>query len=325
MDSSLLQTINKQLLAFDRERGADGIVLYFLRALRETLAAYEGDRAPGAILRELVALHATLLACRPRMANLILDTHKAIAYLHSHPNATLEDLDATLQQLIDEKRVMRTRCAELIRTLVANEPLVLLHAHSATIEEALTGLAKAARPPQFLVVGQQPEKTQRLARALARLGLSYRVVSEYSVSHILDARPPAIFPALTLTAGGEAIMGPGSAGLISQLRSAGAAVYAVITSNKFSFWSEVESGLVFHEVRQKQLDGLVYEKEVFSHDAAPIEQLSALITERGLLTPAQARQVFEQTQTAFRREEAVVERLIHRGAPPAGRDASLPH
>lgn len=104
----------------------------------------------------------------------------------------------------------------------------------------------------------------------------------------------------------EVIIGPGSAGIISQLNHAGLPVYAILSTRKFSFWQE-DLRPAFHEVRTCQIDSHSYEEHVYSHDIVDLEQLTAIITERGCFEPGIIRQVYGQLAERFNANE---ERMV---------------
>lgn len=313
MDPRLVDVLNKQLLALERDRGSDGIAIFFLRALQATLAGYRGERTTAALLREMLRIYEALLACRPRMANVIYDAHRAILFLHSRGDSSWAEFSALLETLVEEKRRYRDAIVAVVAGLMREKSPVLLHAHSETVREAVELLASDRKKPRVIVAAQEAGRTDRLIRILQADGFEFSVVSEYSVAHVLHEARCAIFPALSLTLEELAVMAPGSTALISQLRDAGTPVYTIISSNKFNYWSE-DSESAYSEVRQKTLDEIEYQKHVYSHDPTALDMFSAVITERGALTPSDTRVFFEQKAREFQAEEAVIGRLLNQAS-----------
>jgi len=141
--------------------------------------------------------------------------------------------------------------------------------------------------PSIFVASQDKLKTEKLIKFLASRNFNFKVVSEYSIIHILKQIDLAIFGGLTLNSHTELILGPGSGSLMAQLKNAGIPLYAFLTRKKFSFWREKHT-TAYSEVREKSLSDIHYSKVVFSHDVVQLSILTGLITESGVLTPDDA-------------------------------------
>jgi len=133
-------------------------------------------------------------------------------------------------------------------------------------------------------------------------------VSEYSIAHIVEQLDLAIFPALTLNNSGQAVLGPGSTGLVSQLRAVGVKTYMFLTTNKFSFWTD-DTETAFSEVREKKRGALHFQKTVFSHDDIALDQFTGVITESAILSPADTRALFSELQEKWLANERLLATL----------------
>lgn len=298
METGLLPTFNSQLLHLDKINGSRTLAIDFIKALLYTLDTYEGDTAKDKIIAELMDLYNLLLACRPRMAMIVADLQRFIVYLK---NAERQDLDAykeLLRGFLAEIDTQLDSIASGTMSLFSTEKTLLLHSFSHTIQRILTEAVKENRVPKIYVAAQDHAKTAQVIRGLQDLQLAFSVVSEYAVSHILDDLDVALFGCLSLTSKQEIIMGPGSGSLISQLNHAKVATYAILSTNKFSFWEE--SWETTHkEFRSKQVNGRGYEKQVYSHDIVPFSLITGIITENGVLNTEEALNLFKTLQEKY--------------------------
>lgn len=314
MDARLLDVLNRQLLGLDRERGSDGIVLYVLGALQRTLREYRGDARAPALRDQLLGVYEAMLGCRPRMANVLRDLRAAIVYLCDHPDADRDQLSAFFEERKSEKLRIRAACVSAAVSLLADASVVLLHALSETIRDTLLELAHLPRRPQLVVAEQEPEKTARLVRTLSECGFERNLVSEYSIAHAVRAETLLLLPALTLSAESIVSAAPGSIGLAGHVQRAGGVVWAVLSTNKFSYWED-ESAAAFRIEKYVMRGGVSVRKDVYSHDPLPLDALTGLITERGRLTPAQARAVFGHLQQEFAAGQQTISALLARRRP----------
>ncbi len=298
MEVSLLPTLNSQLVRLDRTYGSDALAVDFVHALMDTLKNFVGDRSISNFRMELLHLYDLFLASRPRMSNLSLDLQKLVRYIDEHPDTTPKDLHTYLVEILALKRARRKSSVKHAMELITHETKLLVHSHSSTLLALLAYCAKKDKRPHICVAGQDQIKTDKIVRHLNEHGFTYQVVSEYAISHVIEEIDLAFFGGLTLNAREQVVLGPGSASLISQLRSYQIACYVLLTCNKFSFWDE-RSELAFREARKKNLDDFTYEKHVFSHDVLPLKALTGVITERGVQTPDQAVQLFAELQTWY--------------------------
>ncbi|MCB0328148.1 MAG: hypothetical protein KDD70_00755 [Bdellovibrionales bacterium] len=298
METTLLPTINKQLLHLDQSYGSDTVAADFVLSLISTLDDYKGDNSPDALQIGILEIYNLLLACRPRMANLVFDLQETLLHTIDTPDFNKETIRNRLLELLGLKRSRRHDSVKHAQSLVEGIRSILLHSYSSTLNMLLREVSKGADKPDIILAAQEPQKTERMIRLLQKHGFVYRVVSEFAVAHVIEEVNLALFGGLTLTSDMQILMGPGSASLISQLNSRGIASYVMLTTNKFSFWEE-PTAKAFKESRAKKLDTFSYTKEVYSHDVLPISLLAGIITENGVLTPHQAQSVFRKMQEQF--------------------------
>lgn len=296
-DQNLLETLNNQLLLLDRENGSDAIAGDVVRAISTTMDLFVGDKSNAAMLSHLIDLHDLMLEMRPRMANVISDIQLMIVELKrrdTEPDALRARLPRMLQWKEQRKRVAAERAA----TLIQSEQTVLLHSYSGTLEAALQIAAAQGRKPLAYVAEQEHARTGRIVKSLTNTGVPFRVVSEYSLSHVVERLNLALFTALTLNADEELIMAPGSANVINLLGPANVPTYATLTTNKWSYWTD-DASITWRETRRKSIAGVEVEKEVFSHDWIALDRVTGVITEDAVLTPSEVRAAYAAKRDDF--------------------------
>lgn len=308
MEISLLPTLNSQLIRLDKTYGGDALAVDVIHSLLDTLDNFKGDSSIVGLSKELMHLYDLTLACRPRMANILRDIQELLYHVTQHKECSAEDLKKVLFELLKKKKARSKASVEHALDLFEPKNGLLVHSYSSVLNALLRECAKRERTPHIYIAAQSPKKTNRLIRHLHEHKIAFQVVPEFSVSQIIDRVDIALFGALTVNARDELIMGPGSASLIAQLDTYQVPNYALVTTNKFSFWEE-ELESAFKEVRPKQLSKEIkYQKEVFSHDIVPVSLVTGIITEEGVLTPLKAKLRFEKLQAEhFEREKIVRE------------------
>ena len=308
MEVGLLPTINSQLINLDRANGSDALAHDVVRALERTVATYKGDTSTSEMMIEFLHLYDLLLACRPRMANLILDIQKTILYIHDHPNASPKKIRAHLLGLLDVKNTRTGNVISSALPLFTEPKSILLHSYSSTLVQLLRYYALKGLKHRIFVAAQEKEKTGRLIKFLHKYNFEYSVVSEFSVSHVLNEVDFAIFGALTINTHRQLILGPGSSSLISQLNKFGVDTYVILTTNKFSFWEE-ETETAYKEIRLKRSNEITYHKNVFSHDHVKVEIATGIITESCITTPHEILDLFGEMQSQFFTNEQIIRHL----------------
>ncbi len=305
IDRELVETVNRQLLVLDREGGSDAIATDVAGAIARAVQEYEGDASREGLLRELLLLHDVLLEMRPRVASIILDIQKLLLHVHQSPNATQDDVLRFLQDLTQARTDRRQQVARVAAGLFVEPQTLLLHSYSTTLEMLLRHLAEIRRKPRVIVAQQQEVRTRGILRALQSASYDYTVVSEYSLSHMAHELSCALFAGLTITLDERIVLSPGSANLIEHLRSAGIPTYVILTTNKWSYWTE-ETETAYREEREKSIGDLRFRKQVFSHDPVPLSSIAGIITEEGVLDAEKTREVYEAEREVFQATEELI-------------------
>jgi translation initiation factor 2B subunit (eIF-2B alpha/beta/delta family) len=310
METAFLNTINHLLITLDKKYGADALGADFAIALIETLDEYTGDASSENLQRGLYEIYRTVLGCKPRMANIILDLQILLAETITNREFSQSDLRHLLLELLAMKRARREESVQHTMKVIADSKNILLHSYSSTINTLLKNLSKEPEKPEIFLAAQEKTKTERMIRLLQERGYSYRVISEFSIAHVMEEIDCAIFGGLSLTNTMDIVMGPGSASLLSQLHAQGIETYVMLATNKFSLWDEPYE-LAFREDRPTESDGMSYLHETYSHDVLPLSLITGLITEHGVLSNEETEVKFKALQKEFFEREKTICSLAH--------------
>ncbi|MEZ4754292.1 MAG: hypothetical protein R3A13_08285 [Bdellovibrionota bacterium] len=313
MSSELKRTINRQLLELDRINGAIALSVDVMKAFSSTLKSYEGDMSQQALIKEFIRLHDLFMSCRPRMAQVILDTQRGLLHLMENSTPDLPKIQGLIENNIQQKWDNADKIVELSAELLDNDKILFLHSYSTQIDRLITFLANKNIKPRVIVAEQEEVKTARLLRVLDKYEFNFHVVSEYSVSHIIDSIDVAMFGALTINHNRGIVMAPGSSGLVSDMNRSSIPVYALLPTGKFSYWEDNYEP-AYMERRDKQKYGVEYKKDVYSHDVLDLKLFTATITEEGILDYDNLIALFIKLQKEFLIAEEKIDTLKARNS-----------
>ena len=308
MSAELIRAINRQMLELDRLNGAILLSVDVVRALQATMETYEGSIEKQALIHEFCNLHDLFMGCRPRMAQVLLDTQKTLLHISEQDNPSVEGVKDLLEQNIEDKREVADKIVELTSTLLGPEKTLFVHSYSTHLDKTLDHLAELDQKPKIIVAEQEDVKTLKVLKGLNKNAYEYNVVSEYSASHILEKVDVAMFGALTLNHHQQIIMAPGSSGLVSDLFRASIPIYILLPTEKFSYWED-DHELTYKETRHKDKYNLTYQKEIFSHDILPLKLFAGVITEEGIMNGSEAMVLFSKLQEEFISTERQIKQM----------------
>ncbi|MCB0318582.1 MAG: hypothetical protein KDD56_07480, partial [Bdellovibrionales bacterium] len=295
MSTDLVKTLNRQLLELDRLNGTILLSVDVVRALQTTVKNFEGDLNKNSLIKHFCELHDYFMNCKPRMPQIILDTQKTLLHIAEQTHASVAEVKQLLEQNVEDKRKIAEMITKHTSTLLNQNTTLLVHSYSTHLNKTLKALAENNSKPKVIVAEQEDVKTAKILSTLEEYSYEYRVVSEYSASHVLDQIDVAMFGALTLNNNQEIVMAPGSSGLVSDLSRKSIPIYVLLPTEKFSFWLD-DYDTTYQETRTKDKFNFTYEKDIFSHDILPLSLFSGIITELGIASPSEIIETFSKLQ-----------------------------
>jgi ribose 1,5-bisphosphate isomerase len=287
----------------DREHGASWLAREAARALEAAAAtlvsgidAGRGDD-PLTLAEQLRTLASELAHARPSMAPLATTVaHAWAAGWPSGAHPRPETADASLNAL-SRVRAEAARLAAAwdeasqaiaghARTLLHGT--VFTHSRSGTVERVLTTLAaEPGRLARVVVTESRPGgEGVATARALAAAGLPVTLVADAALGLEMDQVTSVVLGADSLRADGSLVNKVGSYPLALAARTAGGPVYVLCETLKIApeVWPLVLEEMDPAELLPMPIPGVTVRNVYF--DRTPAAYLSAIITERGILAPA---------------------------------------
>ena len=173
---------------------------------------------------------------------------------------------------------------------------ILIHDHSHTVQDVIIHNKKLGKNFKVIIAEQDYDKTHGNIERLHNAGISFQVVPSYMLSHIHKNVDILFFGALTLKDSMHFVMDPGTHSIISEFHVENIPAYMFIETGKFSLWkSKKRSEIFIHKHQRKHHSKPIeYERIKYSHDRVPVKLFKKIITDEGVLNPAQLKLLFEK-------------------------------
>ena len=200
------------------------------------------------------------------------------------------------------KNILKTAREQKLALIKNSEKLnlegktILIHDHSHTVQDVIVHNKKLGKNFKVVIAEQDYDKTHGNIERLHKAGISFQVVPSYMLSHIHENVDILFFGALTLKDSMHFVMDPGTHSIISEFHVENIPAYMFIDTSKFSLWKSKERGEIFihKHLRQHHSKPIEYERIKYSHDRVPVKLFKKIITDEGVLNPAQLKTLFDE-------------------------------
>ncbi len=200
------------------------------------------------------------------------------------------------------KNILKTARGQKLALIENSEKLnlegktILIHDHSHTVQDVIVHNKKLGKNFKVVIAEQDYDKTHGNIERLHKAGISFQVVPSYMLSHIHENVDILFFGALTLKDSMHFVMDPGTHSIISEFHVENIPAYMFIDTSKFSLWKSKERGEIFihKHLRQHHSKPIEYERIKYSHDRVPVKLFKKIITDEGVLNPAQLKTLFDE-------------------------------
>ena len=148
-----------------------------------------------------------------------------------------------------------------------------------------------------VILGEQDiEKTETIIEALDKAGIPFQVVPSYMLSHVDEEIDVLFFGCVTLKSTYQFVMDPGSAAIVSEFHIEKKPIYLFSTTSKFALWkAEPRHAVYAHKhMRKHTTRPIRFERLKFSHDRVPLDLFTSVITEIGIFTPDELKEVYNK-------------------------------
>jgi len=173
---------------------------------------------------------------------------------------------------------------------------ILIHDHSHTVQDVLIHYKAQGKKFNVIIAEQDYEKTHDNIERLHKAGIEFTVVPAYMLSHVHDQIDMVFFGALTLKDSMDFVLNPGALSLVTEFHVEKIPVYIFLGIDKFSLWKSKKRSEIFihRHTRQHADKPIKYERIKYSHDRVPSKYFKKIITNEGVLTPVELKQVFDE-------------------------------
>ncbi len=309
---------NALLIRLEQERGTRETCSQMLSCLREALA-FTKFRSAEDMCRQFDAFYDMFMHMKPRMAIIQNYLDQLVESHLCHSKGTLESLQSILLKDIDAaERDIAERGKALAKNMAAalpNHSHILIHSNSRSVRDALEAASHTHKKFDVIIAEQEASRTLEIAKDLTRRKIPFVVVPEYMLGCIEMDITCMFIGGVTLKKDMHVIVDPGTKAVVSEMNVANIPVYLLITTNKFSYWDTRIAHQTLKSVRtvadpEKTIS---FERIKFSHDRLPLQQVTHVVTEEGIFSPASLEQCYKQKLEEYRRlHQAITKRLDHR-------------
>jgi len=206
-----------------------------------------------------------------------------------------------IKDILKEANIQRHKLSEQAEKIDIENKTILIHDHTHTVHDVLAHYKYMGKHFKVIIAEQSFDKTHTNIERMHQCQIPFQVVPAYMLSHIHDNVDMVFFGALTLKDSMNFVMVPGAHGVISEFNSANIPSYMFINTTKFSLWrSKSKSEVFMHKhSRDHHSKPITYERVKYSHDRVPAEFFSKIITEEGIFTPEELKNVFEKKMSEY--------------------------
>lgn len=173
---------------------------------------------------------------------------------------------------------------------------ILIHDHSHTVQDVLVYFKGRNKKFRVIIAEQDYKKTQDNIERLHNAEIPFTVVPAYMLSHVQNEIDMVFYGALTLKDTQEFVMNPGALSLISEFQLHKTPIYMFFGTDKFSLWKSSQRGEIFiHKHKRTHISKPIeYERTKYSHDRVPSKFFHKIITNEGIFTPEELKEVYEK-------------------------------
>jgi ribose 1,5-bisphosphate isomerase len=306
MDMTLEETADD--IRSMRVRGAAKISRAAAQAIRDVAMAFKGNSVEDMrnILREAAV---TLLGTRPSAVSLRNGVNYTLAPLHDADTNDVESLRKKVSEKADEFIARSHEALKLIGEYgsrrIPQKGIVMTHCNS---QAALSAILKAhddGKDIRVYATESRPWKQGHItARALAEAGVPVTLIVDSAIRHFIDTVDIVIVGADTVTSSGTVINKIGTSVMALCAKESRVPVIVCAETYKFSPRSargemvEIEERDPAEVADPGAFPGVTIANPVF--DVTPPEYITAIVTEKGLISPYAAFEIIKEFEGEFK-------------------------
>ncbi len=301
--SSTSDKLSKIFLQIEADLGATDLAGFVMETLHETLGALKTNSVDD-MFEQFRTLVLEIKNTQPRISLVIYYFYEIWEELQKDKEKgeikTIDDFNEVVKRTIVRLRVENDEDFESIilngAELIKDGDNILVHSHSGTIRRIIAKAQSLGKKFNVILAEQEAEKTLDMIEYFSDNKVSFTVVPEYMLSHILHDVSKVFFGATTLNFEQNFICDAGSYSVLAEFHEVDIATYMFLSTKKFSLW---QSEMQHHTYKTKQKKMITksskvidYERVKFSHDRVPAKLFNYIVTESGTYNPTEIQEIY---------------------------------
>lgn len=308
----MLERFSQVFREIEHDLGTRDLNILFLRALRDAFEHYTGRTLESLVLQMEEIVH-IVNNTEPRFAIIIYNTYTIFEHLQEILNEAKEDqvhkhsyiqyrdrviqvIDELTKRSLEEKQELLSHASKID----VEGKIILMHDHSHTVQDVLANLKQQGRTFKVIVAEQDMEKTLSNIEFLTTEQIPFRVVPAHMLSNIEEDIDMCFFGALTLKNTYDFVTDTGTNAVISEFHLQKKPIYIFISISKFSLWESHKKETINKKPhnRKHPFKDITFERFKFSHDRVPLSAVDYVVTEKGVLEPAEVKELYKEKYKA---------------------------
>lgn len=257
-----------------------------LVALKSYMEAVRRLKCPDEQFRaSLMELNAVIRQTEPKVVPLVHLIEEFEDELRASSEQNLESAKNVVVQILESKlqrfEADTLKLSEQCMARIEPNDFIIVHSPTAYIRDAFVlAHTQLKRSFKVLVLKQDFLRTKDLVNAFDAHHVDYLLIPEHNLSHYLEQTNKCFISAVTITADGKAVTGPGTANVVSICHAYGVPVFLFAESLKFSHRLLPEQRI--HKKESDTVEGdYRFQLTAFSHDFVDLKLVDHLYTENG--------------------------------------------
>ncbi len=283
------------------EKGATGLADFVMETFETLLDAIEPKDVED-LYAQFYELFRTVKSTEPRISLVIFNFFTIWEELQREKSnvKTIEDFKSIVLRVARKIQVQNEEEFQaIIKTgadLVQENDVILVHSHSCTVREVLAKAVNQGKKFRTIIAEQEFDKTAQLVEFFASNNITFSVVPEYMLSHMIDEVTKVFFGATTLDSEQRFVCDAGSYAVLAEFHAEKIPNYMFISTKKFSLWKSSKKHETFKTLQQKVYQSakcsINYERVKYSHDRVPANLFDSIVTEIGAMNPVETKELY---------------------------------
>lgn len=312
--SNIQDSLSAVLRQVEAELGTSALTELSLTTLLDALKAFQAKSVED-FYEQFEDLMRMIKSTKPRIGILIAHFCELWEQLKDRKSnlKNIQEIHGLIENVIsmikNENQADNYNLLENGLKCIEDGDVILIHTHSRTVLNLIITAFKQKKKFRVILAEQEEEKTEDMALILQNNDIPFLSVPEYMLSHIESEVTKVFLGSVTLNNSYNFVTDVGSNSVVSELQHAGIPIYMFLTTKKFSLWDTTKKEQTYKITQKKSCRhaarGLTFERIKFSHDRIPLDLISEVITEKGLHSPEEIKEIFNdyyKTHAAWRKK-----------------------